>query len=119
DTTALAEVIESAYFSLHTDIRLVLKVKEAALSETFTVKVGDEVFYNGKAVDGKVTVSIRANYLVETITISTATVTGTYSFANYATAIGDGGEENLANMLNAIYAYAYEANAYKNPEQAQ
>jgi len=115
DTTALAEVIESAYFSLHTDIRLVLKVKEAALSETFTVKVGDEVFYNGKAVDGKVTVSIRANYLVETITISTANVTGTYSFANYATAVGEGAEENLANMLNAIYAYAYEAYAYKNP----
>jgi len=119
NTEELAQVIESAYFSLHTDIRLVLKVKDTALDETFTVRVGDEVFYNGKAVDGKVTVSIRANYLVETITISTATVTGTYSFANYATAVGDGAEENLANMLNAIYAYAYEANAYKNPEQAQ
>jgi len=114
DTEALSAVIASAQFELYGDIRLVLNVKDTALSETFTVKVGNEIFYNAKAnAEGKVRVSIRADYLVKDITIICGEIQGTYSFANYATAVGEGAEQNLANMLNAIYAYAFEASAYK------
>jgi len=113
DTAALSAKISSASLSVqYTYVRLVFNVKTEALEDVFTLKIGEQVLYSGKAYDGRIVIALEADMITESISIVSGEASGSYSFANYASAIIDTAEAKDAAMLKAVYNYALAAKAY-------
>ena len=117
--SALAVAIDSAQLRLSDNYRYVLNLNE---SFTGTLKINN-VSYNvvGGAVNGKtyVTVNLRGYEFNDGLTVSATTaegtVQGTYTLADYVTAMVSDGQENTAldNLLVALYNFTVEAKEYK------
>ncbi len=115
DSSPLSSIVSGIYFDLSSslaELTLVFSDKNAPL----VVSIEDKLLLSLPEGHGKerVAISISAYDLTEVISISSGTISATYSLARYAEqALEQNPSDSLRGILLAMYAYADASKAYK------